>query len=58
MEFVDLGTTEVKGKTELIRMYRPMPADIEYPTTLPPGTEPNLPQQAYNRQVCCTCCCC
>ena len=51
LEFVDLGTTEVKGKTELIKMYRPMPPDVEYPTSMPPGSEPNLPKVAYDKQV-------
>jgi hypothetical protein len=52
LEFHDLGTVEVKGKTELIKIFRPVPPEIEFPTTTAtPGSEPNLPRLAYDKQV-------
>ncbi len=51
MEFQDIGTIEVKGKTEQIKVYRPIPGDIEFPTTSPPGSEPRVLRSAYEKQV-------
>lgn len=51
IEFQELGTITVKGKVEQIRIYRPMPRSIEWPSTQTPGSEPRLFRLAYEAQV-------
>jgi hypothetical protein len=37
LEFRDLGTINVKGKTEDIKVFSPLPPSVEWPTFHSPG---------------------
>ena len=49
-EFQQLDSITVKGKTELIEIFRPYPGSVELPTTLTPGSEPSPYAEAYKLQ--------